>query len=296
MSHANARLNDYGRRLLVQRVRVDGRPIAHVAKELGISRQRATVWITRFDQDGLAGLQDRSSRPHRTPTRTPAKVEQRVLKARAKYRCGAIGLARHTGVAVATCGRILRRHQVAHLADCDPITGERIRAVRHSGRRYEHPHPGDLIHIDVKKIGRIPDGGGWRVHGWHTRTAGRKIGYDYIHSAVDDHTRLAYSESLPDEKGPTAAAFLLRAAAWFARQGIPQIKAILSDNAFAYRKSRIFAAAVTTLDAKHHFTPSPPAPGPTAKSNASTAPCKTNGPTAAPTSATPTAPKPCSTG
>jgi len=253
VTHANARLNLNGRLLLVERVRVDGRPVAHVAKELGISRQRASVWLSRFDVDGVAGLADRSSRPRTSPKRTSVRVERRVLKARTRHRCGALGLARHTGVAAATCGRILRRHQVPRLADCDPITGKPIRIDRANPNRYEHPHPGDLVHLDVKKIGRIPDGGGWRVHGWHTRTAGRKLGFDYVHSAVDDNSRLAYAEILPDEKGTTAAAFLIRAAAWFATHGIPQIKAILSDNAFAYRKSKAFAAAVAALGASHHF-------------------------------------------
>ena len=253
MAHTNARLNLNGRLLLVQRVRVDGRPVAHVAKELGISRQRASVWLARFDEEGLAGLADRSSRPHTSPTRTRPAVERRVLKARAQHRCGPLGLARHTKVPAATCGRILRRHGVPRLADCDPITGTPIRVARRSPNRYEHPHPGDLVHLDVKKVGRIPDGGGWRVHGWHTRTAGRRLGFDYVHSAIDDHSRLAYAEILPDEKGTTTAAFLTRAAACFAQQGIPRIKAILSDNAFAYRKSRAFAAAVAALGATHHF-------------------------------------------
>jgi transposase InsO family protein len=235
--------------LLIERVRVHGRPVAHVAKELGISRQCAHKWVARYDAEGAAGLADRLSRPHTGPNRTPVEVERRVVAARRMHRCGPVGLARHTGVPAATCGRILRRRGVPRLSDCDPITGEVIRAVRMTARRYEHPNPGDLVHLDVKKIGRIPDGGGWRVRG-RARTGARPhLGYDYVHAAVDDHSRLAYAEILPDEKANTTAAFLTRAAAWFAGHDIT-IKAILTDNALNYR-SRHVAAVLATLGAKH---------------------------------------------
>jgi transposase InsO family protein len=254
VSHPKARLTVFARQLLVHRVRVEGRPVAHVAKELGISRQCAHKWVRRFDAEGGAGLRDRSSRPHATPTRTSPALERRVLTARRRHRCGALGLAHHTGVPAATCGRILTRHRVPRLADCDPITGKPIRASRMSGRRYEHPHPGDLVHLDVKKVGRIPDGGGWRSRGRgpHTHSRGRGVGYDYVHAAIDDHSRLAYAEILPDEKGTTTAAFLGRAAAWYAAHGIA-IKAILTDNAFNYRHSRAVASVLATLGAKHRF-------------------------------------------
>jgi transposase InsO family protein len=252
VSYVNARLNVHGRRLLVHRVRVDRRPVAHVAKELGISRQCAHKWLARYDADGEAGLRDRPSRPRVSPTRTPVRVERRVLKARREHRCGPVGLAHHTGVPAATCGRILRRHRVPRLADCDPVTGVEIRARRITPRRYEHPHPGDLVHLDVKKVGRIPNGGGWRVHGRSEQVKGRGIGYDYVHTAIDDHSRLAYAEILLDEKGATAAGFLTRAAAWFAGHGIT-IRAILTDNAFCYRHSHAFAAVVANLGAKHRF-------------------------------------------
>jgi transposase InsO family protein len=250
--HRNARLTLHGRRELVRRVREDDRPVAHVAKEMAISRQCAHKWLTRFDAEGESGLRDRSSRPHTTPTRTSAKVEQRVLKARAEHRCDAVGLAFHTGVPASTCGRILRRHGVAWLSDCDPITGAVIRARRMSGRRYEHPHPGDLVHVDVKKVGRIPDGGGWRVHGRSEQVRGRGIGYDYIHAAVDDHSRLAYAEILPDEKGTTTAAFLDRAVTWFAEHGVP-VSAILTDNAMNYRHSHAVADVLAGHGIKHRF-------------------------------------------
>jgi transposase InsO family protein len=252
MAHRNARLTVHGRRLLVHRVRVEGRPVAHVAKELGVSRQCGHRWVARFDAEGDAGLADRSSRPHTSPTRTPARVERRVLAARKRYRCGPDRLARYTGIPAATCGRILRRHGLPRLADCDPLTGTVIRAARHSHRRYERARPGELVHVDVKKIGRIPDGGGWRVHGRSEAVRGRGIGYDYVHAAVDDHTRLAYAEILPDEKGATAAGFLHRAGAWFAGHKI-SIERVLTDNAFAYRKSAAFAQAVADLGAVQRF-------------------------------------------
>ena len=252
MSHGNARLNLFGRQLLVQRVRVEHRPVAHVAKELGISRRCAHKWVARFDADGPAGLLDRSSRPHSSPTRTPARVERRVLTARRRHRCDAVGLAYYTGVPASTCGRILRRHKVPRLADCDPVTGALIRGHRMSGRRYEHPNPGDLVHLDVKKVGRIPNGGGWRAHGRSEQVKARGIGYDYIHSAVDDHSRLTYAENLLDEKGETTAGFLTRAAAFFAAHGIT-IKAILTDNAMNYRRSHALAQVVATLSITHRF-------------------------------------------
>jgi transposase InsO family protein len=257
VAHRNARLTVYGRRLLVHRVRIEGRPVAHVAKELGVSRQCAHRWVARYDSEGEAGLADRSSRPHRSPARTPARVERRVLAARTRLRCGPAGLAHHTGVPAATCGRILRRHGMPRLADCDPLTGQVIRSQRHSHHRYEHDRPGELVHVDVKKIGRIPDGGGWRAHGRagrpRTETVKKtRVGYDYVHAAIDDHTRLAYAEILPDEKGTTCAGFLTRAGAWFAAHGIT-VERVLTDNAFAYRHSRAFTTAVADLGAVQRF-------------------------------------------
>ena len=226
MSHANARLTLHGRRLLVARVLDDHRPVAHVAKELGVSRQCAHRWVRRFRAEGAAGLSDRSSRPLQTPTKTSPEREAAVLAARAELRFGPVRLAAKTGVPARTISRILRRHQVPPLAWLDPITGAPIRATRATTNRYEHEHPGDMVHIDVKKLGRIPDGGGWRVHGREANTRDRKnpIGFDYVHAAVDDHSRLAYAEIHPDEKGATAAGFLTRAAAYFTSHGVTRIE------------------------------------------------------------------------
>jgi transposase InsO family protein len=155
-----------------------------------------------------------------------------------------------TGVPARTVSRILTRHGIPALAACDPVTGLPIRAQRTTGLRYERPAPGDLIHVDVKKLGRIPAGGGWRAHGRSEKVRGRGIGYDYVHAAVDDHSRLAYAEILPDEKGPTCAEFLLRPAAWFAGHGIT-VREVITDNARQYIVSRDFAAAITAINAKH---------------------------------------------
>jgi transposase InsO family protein len=144
---------------------------------------------------------------------------------------------------------------VPYLAECDPLTGIPIRASKQTTVRYERHRPGELVHMDVKKIGKIPDGGGWRAHGRQLgRTGAQKrarIGYDYVHSMVDDHSRLAYSQILPDEKGATCAAFLLRAAAYFAAHGITRIERVMTDNHWSYTRSHQVTAALAELGAKH---------------------------------------------
>ena len=249
MVHRNAPLNVAGRKILVERVCRHGRPVSHVAAEMGISRTTAHKWIKRYRRFGESGLQDRSSAPRRT-NRTPVKVEQQVVRLRSRRRQGRDWIAERTGVSARTVSRILVRYQMPALSQIDPISGQRIRGGPVTSRRYERACPGDLLHIDVKKLGRIPDGGGWRLHGFHTRHAGHRIGFDYIHSAVDDHSRVAYAEVLPDEKGVTTAGFLLRAAAWFADHGVT-ITEVLSDNHRSYTMSSRFAEAVATIGAKH---------------------------------------------
>lgn len=254
MSHANARLTVHGRRLLVQRVIEDDRPVAHVAKEMGVSRQCAHRWVNRYLSEGEAGLADRSSRPHTCPRRTQDEVEQRVVAMREQQRRGQDWIGPELGVAPRTVSAILRRHQMPYLRDCDPLTGEVIRASKATAKRYEHPYPGSLVHVDVKKVGRIPDGGGWRAHG---RAAGdtaahkrAKIGFDYVHSMVDDHSRLAYSEILPDEKGHSCAGFLLRAAVFFAGYGVA-IERVMTDNHWSYTRSADVTEALARIGAKH---------------------------------------------
>jgi transposase InsO family protein len=255
MSHRNARLTFHGRRTLVQRVRGHARPVAHVAAEMGVSRQCAHRWVARYDAHGDAGLDDRSSRPHRCPRRTLAAVEQEVVALRRTERRGQDWLGPELGVPARTVSRILRRYQLPYLAECDPITGEVIRASKTTATRYEREQPGELVHMDVKKIGRIPDGGGWKAHGRAsgsiTRNRGTKVGFDYVHSLVDDHSRLAYAEILPDEKGTTCAAFLTRAAAYFATHGITRIERVMTDNAWAYKWS--LRHVIADLSARHMF-------------------------------------------
>lgn len=251
MAHANARLNVHGRRLLVRRVIVQGRPVAHVAKELGVSRQCAHRWVARFRAEGEAGLADRSSRPHRCPRRTPADIEARVLALRSQQRRGQDWIGPELGVPARTVSAILRRHQVPYLRECDPLTGELIRTSKATAIRYERSTPGDLVHVDVKKVGRIPAGGGWKAHGRGQRPSDKRgVGYDYVHAAVDDHSRLAYAEILPDEQGPTCAGFLTRAGTFFAAHGIT-IRQVISDNALNYTRSRDFKAAIADLGADH---------------------------------------------
>jgi transposase InsO family protein len=174
------------------------------------------------------------------PTRTAAVVEAAVIAARQRLRQGPVFIAEVTGVPERTVTRILRRAGLPRLAECDPLTGEVIRASRRTFLSYERTRPGSLIHVDVKKLGKIPDGGGWRAHGRGARPATkRRIGYDYVHSAVDDHTRLAYSEILPDERGVTCADFLARAVEFFAGHGIT-VAQVLTDNAKNYLISTKF--------------------------------------------------------
>ncbi len=252
MSHRNARLTPHGRRVLVQRVRVEGMPIAHVAKAMGVSRQCAHRWVARFDTEGDAGLEDRSSRPHRTPTRASAEVEAQVVAARREHRRGQDWLRPELGIPPRTVSRILRRHNIDRLAECDPLTGQRIRTTKTTAVRYERDRPGELVHMDVKKIGRIPDGGGWRAHGRQMGrpAARRKIGFDYVHSVVDDHSRFAYSEILPDEKAATCSAFFARALACFAEHGIT-VERVMTDNHWSYTRSNSLAELLAISGIAH---------------------------------------------
>jgi transposase InsO family protein len=256
VSHRNARLTVHGRLLIVQRHQA-GWKQAHIAAAMGVSRKCVRTWIERYATEGEDGLETRSSRPHSTPARTSDEVEQKVLAARAEHRDGPDVLGPKIGVPPRTVSRILRRHAVPYLRECDPMTGEVIRSSKQTAQRYERDRPGELVHMDVKKLGKIPDGGGWKAHGRQLgSTAAKKramIGYDYVHSLVDDHSRLAYSEILPDETGPTCAAFLERAAAYFAAKGIARIDRVMTDNAFAYRYSNDIKRVCATLGAKQKF-------------------------------------------
>lgn len=217
-----------------------GWPKAHIAAAMGVSRKCVHTWISRFEAEGQAGLADRSSRPHSMPARTPRRLENQIVAWRKRHQCGPDEISAKLGVCPRTVSRVLNRRQMPYLRDLDPMTGQVIRASKATAVRYERLRPGELVHMDVKKLGRIPDGGGWRAHGRQgggNRNRKNGSGFDYVHSLVDDHSRLAYSEILPDEKGPTCAAFLRRAALNFRAYGIAAIEAVMTDNAWAYRHS-----------------------------------------------------------
>jgi transposase InsO family protein len=257
MAHANARTNLFARRLIVGRVAA-GWPAAHVAEQLGISRATVHKWVRRHAEGGDQALADRSSRPIRMPNRTNHKLEKRVLAARQRRKRGAVVLAAELGLTASTVGRILARHDVAHLAVIDPITGERVRgSSRRSPNRYEHTTPGAMIHVDVKKLGKIPPGGGWRLHGREATVAHKnkrvKLGYDFVHTAIDDHTRLAYSEVHDDEKDATCAEFLHRALAWFAAHGV-RVRRVYTDNALVYRRGTDWGWVCSAWQLKRRFT------------------------------------------
>ena len=251
MAHRNARLTVHGRLLLVERVRT-GRPVAHVAAELGISRATGYKWWRRWRTEGPAGLADRPSRAHRVPHRTPAATEQQVCLLRRERKLGPARLGPLVGLPASTVHAVLTRHGLSRLAWLDRPTGTPI-------RRYERDRPGELIHVDVKKLGRLRDGGGWRVHGRDSDPARQargapRVGFDYVHAAIDDHTRLAYAEVHPDEKADTCAGFLRRAAAAFAAHGIAQIERVMTDNALAYRRSQAWRDALAQIGAQARFT------------------------------------------
>ena len=244
MSHANALLTPKGRLLLARCVVDQGWTLRRAAERFQVSATTAARWAGRYREHGAAGMVDRSSRPHRSPRRTPTRLERRIIKVRVIRRWGPARIGFLLGVHPSTVYRVLSRFGMARLTWLDRPTGRVI-------RRYEHAAPGDLVHVDVKKLGRIPDGGGWRIHGRAARPGRRRgQGYSYLHTAVDDHSRLAYSELLADERQETAAAFWTRANTYFANCGIT-VHRVLTDNGSCYR-SRVFAAALG--DIKHKRT------------------------------------------
>jgi transposase InsO family protein len=244
--HANAPLTPQGRFRLCQRIR-SGWSITAAAESMQISRQTASKWWGRFAQEGLGGLVDRSSRPHRHPNQTPAPLEQRILGLRAERKLGPARIGGIIGMAPSTVHRVLVRYGCNRLRWMDRPTGRVVRRI-HTTR------PGELIHIDVKKLARIPEGGGHRMLG---RIVGapnqrHRAGYTHIHSAIDAYSRLAYSEFAGPETGANCVGFLERAAGFFAAYGIP-IERILTDNGSGY-VSRVWAAACVRLGIVHTRT------------------------------------------
>jgi transposase InsO family protein len=228
----------------------EGWTIASSAESMRISRQTAHKWWRRYQEAGIAGLEDRSSRPRRCPTKTPARVERRIVELRRRHQLGPARLAPRAGVPASTLHRVLQRHGVSRLSDLDRKGGRVI-------RRIETTHPGELVHIDIKKQARIPKGGGWRVNGKakknYSGTAGRpKIGYAHVHSAIDAYSRLAYSEVYKDETSVTNIGFWRRAKAFFESYGIT-VERVLTDNGSCYR-ARDFATELLSDFIKHTFT------------------------------------------
>lgn len=244
--HGNARLTPVGRLTLVLRIE-SGRPVAHVAAEMGISRPTAYKWWGRWREEGEAGLVDRSSRPHSCPHRSPAELESSIEDLRRTLKLGPVRIGARLGVPASTVHRVLCRLGLNRLSWMDRPTGQVI-------RRYERDVAGELVHVDIKKLGRVPEGGGWRIHGRQNRPNNKRgPGWDFIHSAIDDHTRLAYSEIHPDEKADTCVEFWRRARAFYAAHGIT-VTGVMTDNAKAYLCDR-FQNAITEDGARHWSIP-----------------------------------------
>jgi transposase InsO family protein len=246
VAHRTARLTVFGRQLLVARVAA-GWPAAHVAEQLGISRATAYKWVRRHRAEGDAGLEDRSSRPKRSPRRLSPAVEAEILAARATWRYGPDRLGPLLGRPPSTVHRVLVRRGLSRLRDADRVTTAPI--------RYVACHPGALVHQDHKKQGRIPDGGGHRVLGRSTEVRQRRRGggYEHLEVVVDDASRLAVVVPVPDESGASAALALETAATEFAKVGI-RIERVLTDNGWAYTRGAAYQAVLAGLGARHKRT------------------------------------------
>ena len=263
MTHANAPLTPEGRRRLAVLIVDEGWALRRAAERFQCSPATAKRWADRYRVG--EPLTDRSSRPRTSPARLPRRTERRIIGLRCTRRWGPHRIAYHLRIPRSTVGRVLDRYQMPLLTNVDQATGLPVRKPR--PKRYEVECPGQLVHVDIKKQGRIPDGGGWRAHG-RGSAADRKAGaardrasrsgapgsrgYRYLHHAVDDHSRVAYSEILDDERKETAAAFWQRANTFFADLGV-KVTAVMTDNGACYR-SHVFAAALAETGIKHKKT------------------------------------------
>lgn len=245
MTHARAKLTPQGRLLLVTRVLEMGWSVPMAAEAQGCSPATGYNWIRRFRSEGIGGLLDRSSRPHRSPTRLSRVRERAILDRRRSTLEGPHRIGWALGEAPATVHRVLRRLGAPRLRDLDRPTRTVV--------RYERDHPGELVHVDIKKQGRIPTGGGWKIHGRaRADSRHRGDGYDFIHAAVDDRSRLAYAEILSDERKVTASGFMARALAFYADHGI-EVERVLTDNGSCYR-SKEFARVLDDAAIAHRWT------------------------------------------
>jgi transposase InsO family protein len=259
MTHANAPLTATGRLRLARCVVEQRWPLRRAAERFQVSVSTVQRWVDRYRALGEAGMADRSSRPWSSPRRTPTRTERRIIKVRVLRRWGPARIAFLLHLVPSTVHRVLTRYRLARLTHLDRATAQPI-------RRYERATPGELVHVDIKKLGNIPDGGGHRAVGrqagqrHRTRTAGKTrdrngnshVGYSYLHNALDDHSRLAYSEILPDETKETAAAFWTRANAFFTSNGIT-VARVLTDNGSCY-KSLLWRDTLATAGITHKRT------------------------------------------
>ena len=259
MSHANAALTPRARLRLARLIVDEGWPTARAAERYDVSWKTADKWAERYRVEGKAGMADRSSAPRRQPNRTPQPVVRKIVHLRWKRRLGPAQIAARLNMPASTVHAVLMRCRLNRLTQVDRATGEPI-------RRYEHDHPGDLLHVDVKKVGRVPDGGGHRFVGRQrgvqnraataSRLSGRRrqprLGVCYLHTVIDDHSRLVFVEDRDDETKQTAVEVLRHAVAWFAKRGVT-IQAVLTDNGACYR-SALWAEACAELGITHKRT------------------------------------------
>jgi transposase InsO family protein len=239
MHHGSAVLTIHGRRTICRRVLQEGWSVTAAAAAAGVSRQTASKWVNRFRDHGDPGLANRSTRPHRSPARLATRHVARIVRARMRLRWGPHRLSWSLRYPRSTIYAVLKRLGMSRRSQLE---------ARDPVRRYEWPAPGDLIHLDTKKLGRIGAGGTKRFAGPQVGHHHRGIGSDFVHVAIDDHSRLAYAEELPDELATTATAFTMRALAFFAEHGV-QVRRVLSDNGPCYL-SRLFADTLASAGIK----------------------------------------------
>jgi len=235
--HQNARLTLYRREQLAESVLVEGLALNAAAAAFNVSRKTARKWVARYREQKRAGLYDRSSRPHRSPRHTQAQLVEQVLALR-RQRWTGVRISQTTRLSRATISRILRRHKLSRIRDLEPTLPV---------QRYEHPHPGDLLHLDTKKLARIAKPG-HRITG-DPRDETRGAGWEMLHVAIDDHSRIAFTQLLANERADSTVAFLRAAVAYYARFGI-RVRRVLTDNAPCYY-SRLFATACRQLGIRH---------------------------------------------
>ena len=237
--HKNARLTPVGRERAVKRV-LKGEPARAVAESIGVSRETVFKWLGRWRREGRSGLQDRSSRPLRSPRRVRRVRERQIVRLR-RQRWSSTRIADQLKVPISTVGAVCRRHGLGELSALEPPPVV---------IRYQWSRPGDMVHLDTKKLARI-ERTGHRIHGDRARSV-EGAGWEFLHVCVDDATRVAYAEVLPDERKESCAAFLARAAAWFVARGV-KVERIMTDNGSGYR-SKLFRRVVEVLRARHVFT------------------------------------------